>query len=88
MLFPVPPAAEQSLAIQTVTMTLTERAARMISIISVLVGLATIAVVLRIYARLKLRLMVKIDDYLCIGAMLCLLGMLTELILCKCNTML
>lgn len=69
-------------------MALTERASRMITIISVLVGLATIAVVLRIYARLKLRLKVKIDDYLCIGAMVCLLGMLTELILCKCVTIL
>ena len=64
-------------------MALTDRGLHMIVIVSVLVGLATIAVGLRILARLRLRLNVGIDDHLCVVALVCLYGMLIELILCK-----
>lgn len=62
---------------------LTDRAARMITVVSILVALATMAVALRIYARLKLRLKIQTDDYLCVGALVCLHGMLIELAFCE-----
>lgn len=56
----------------------------MIIIVTVLVALATVAVVLRMIARVRLRLKFGIDDYLCLIALVCLYGMLIELILCEC----
>ncbi|KAI9743773.1 MAG: hypothetical protein M1818_002506 [Claussenomyces sp. TS43310] len=53
----------------------------MIRVVSVLVGLATIAVVLRIVARLKTRMKFGTDDYLCFVGIVFLYGMLIELIL-------
>lgn len=60
-----------------------ERGWKMIIIVSVLVGLATIATVLRVVARLKRRINIEIDDYLCFTALFLLYGMLVQLILCK-----
>lgn len=68
-------------------MTLTERGAHMVAIISVLVGLATLAVGLRMYARLKMGLRVQIDDYLCLVAWVCLISMFVELVLCEYYTL-
>ena len=63
-------------------MTLTKRGIDMVTIVSALVGLATVSVALRFAARMKLRLKFEVDDWLCLGALVCLLGMLVELILC------
>ncbi|BDD56021.1 hypothetical protein MPDQ_003243 [Monascus purpureus] len=57
------------------------RGLEMIGIISALVGVATIAVILRIIARLKRRLHFGVDDYLCFTALVLLYGMFVELIL-------
>ncbi|OBT70576.1 hypothetical protein VF21_10334, partial [Pseudogymnoascus sp. 05NY08] len=57
-----------------------ERGWKMIIIVSVLVGLATIATVLRVFARLKRRVKIEIDDYLCFTALFLLYGMLVQLI--------
>lgn len=65
-------------------MTLTERGSRMIIIVTVLVALASVAVILRVMARVRLRLKFGIDDYLCLIALVLLYGMLIELILCEC----
>lgn len=54
----------------------------MIRIVTALVALATLAVVLRIVARLKRRLDFGLDDYLCFAALLLLYGMFIELMLC------
>lgn len=54
----------------------------MIIIVAVLVGLATIATALRLVARLKRRVNIEIDDYLCFTALFLLYGMLVQLILC------
>ena len=56
----------------------------MIIIVSVLVGLATISAILRLYARYKLRVRIEADDYLCFTALFLLYGMLIQLILCEC----
>ena len=64
-------------------MALTKRGADMITIVSALVALATLSVALRFAARMKLRLNFQIDDWLCLVALVALLGMLVELILCK-----
>lgn len=56
----------------------------MIIIVSVLVGLATISAILRVYARFKLRVRIEADDYLCFTALFLLYGMLIQLILCGC----
>jgi hypothetical protein len=53
-----------------------------IEIVSVLVGLATIAVIFRIFARIKRRAGFDIDDYLCFAALAFLFSMFIELILC------
>ena len=55
----------------------------MIVIVSVLVFLATLAVVMRLLARKKLRMKLGSDDYLCVVALVCLWGMLVELALCE-----
>jgi len=55
----------------------------MIIIVSVLVGLATVAVLARVFARFKLGVRLQIDDYLCFGALFWLFGMYIELVLCK-----
>ena len=55
----------------------------MIIIVTVLVGLATIATVLRVFARLKRRVKIEIDDYLCFTALFLLYGMLVQLIFCE-----
>lgn len=55
----------------------------MIRIVSVLVGLATLSAILRVIARIKIRMKFGIDDYLCFGGMVFLYGMLIELILCE-----
>lgn len=60
-----------------------ERGWKMIIIVAVLVGLATIATVLRVVARLKRRVNIEIDDYLCFTALFLLYGMLVQLILCE-----
>ncbi|KAF4125908.1 integral membrane protein [Geosmithia morbida] len=62
-------------------MGLTGRGTHMVTVVSLLVALATLAVGLRLYARLKLRLKVQLDDYLCMGAWVCLIAMFIELIL-------
>jgi hypothetical protein len=64
-------------------MALAERGRQMITIVAVLVSLASMAVVLRIFARLKLRLKFAIDDYLCFSAMGFMYGMFVELVLCE-----
>lgn len=69
-------------------MALAERGKQMIIIVAVLVALASIAVLLRIYVRLKLRLGFAIDDYLCFATLFFLYGMLVELVLCECETIL
>lgn len=56
----------------------------MIIIVTVLVGLATVAAILRLYARFKLRVRIEIDDYLCFTALFFLYGLLIQLILCGC----
>ena len=61
-----------------------EREWKMIIIVSVLVGLATISAILRVYARFKLRVRIEADDYLCFTALFLLYGMLIQLILCGC----
>ncbi|KFX92796.1 hypothetical protein O988_07117 [Pseudogymnoascus sp. VKM F-3808] len=58
-----------------------ERGWRMIIIVAVLVGLATIATVLRIVARLKRRVKIEMDDYLCFIALFLLYGMFVQLVL-------
>lgn len=55
----------------------------MIIIVAVLVGLATVATVLRLFARLKRRVNIEIDDYLCFTALFLLYGMLVQLVLCE-----
>lgn len=60
-----------------------EREWKMIMIVSVLVGLATVASILRLYARFKLRVRIEADDYLCFTALFLLYGMLIQLILCE-----
>lgn len=54
----------------------------MISIVTVLVSLAFLAVILRIVARFKRKVHFGVDDYLCFACMLLLIGMLIELSLC------
>lgn len=63
-------------------MTVTSQGWEMIRIVTALVALATLAVVLRIVARLKRRLDFGLDDYLCFAALLLLYGMFIELMLC------
>lgn len=58
----------------------------MIIIVAVLVGLSTVAAITRIFARLKLRVKLEMDDYLCFAGVLLLYGMLIELILCEYET--
>ncbi|KAJ4152980.1 hypothetical protein LMH87_009495 [Akanthomyces muscarius] len=62
-------------------MALTSRGVHMIVIVSVLVFLATLAVVMRLLARKKLRMKLGSDDYLCVVALVCLWGMMVELAL-------
>ncbi|EHA21465.1 hypothetical protein CBS115989_6283 [Aspergillus niger] len=57
----------------------TSRGAEMISIVTVLVSLAFLAVILRIVARFKRKVHFGVDDYLCFACMLLLIGMLIEL---------
>lgn len=59
----------------------------MIIIVSVLVGLATISAILRLFARYKLRVRIEADDYLCFTALFLLYGMLIQLILCGCASL-
>jgi hypothetical protein len=67
-------------------MALAERGKEMIIIVAVLVALASIAVLLRVYVRLKLHIGFAIDDYLCFATLFFLYGMLVELVLCECDT--
>ncbi|KFZ12073.1 hypothetical protein V501_04395 [Pseudogymnoascus sp. VKM F-4519 (FW-2642)] len=62
-------------------MAISEREWKMIIIVSVLVGLATISAILRLFARYKLRVRIEADDYLCFTALFLLYGMLIQLIL-------
>lgn len=64
-------------------MVVSGRGWKMITIVTVLVGLATFAVILRIYARFKLHIRIQTDDYLCFAALFFLYGMLVQLILCE-----
>lgn len=68
---------------KTPIMVLAERGREMITIVAVLVSLASIAVLLRIVVRFKLRLGFGIDDYLCFAAMGFMYGMFVELVLCE-----
>lgn len=62
-------------------MTVTSRGREMICIVSVLVGLALISVILRVFARLKRRVGFGMDDYLCFVSTILLIAMLIELVL-------
>ncbi|KAE8144630.1 hypothetical protein BDV25DRAFT_166379 [Aspergillus avenaceus] len=64
-------------------MPVTSRGREMICIVSVLVGLALISVILRVFARLKRRVGFGMDDYLCFISIALLVAMLVELILCE-----
>lgn len=64
-------------------MVVSVRGWKMITIATALVGLATFAVILRIYARFKLHIRIQTDDYLCFAALFFLYGMLVQLILCE-----
>ena len=64
-------------------MALAQRGREMITIVAVLVGLASIAVLLRIWVRIRRGLDFAIDDYLCFAAMFFMYGMLVELVLCE-----
>lgn len=64
-------------------MTLDKRAQETITVVSVLVALATIALAMRMCARFRLAVKVGWDDYLCIAALFFLYSMLVELSLCK-----
>jgi hypothetical protein len=55
----------------------------MIAIVSVLVGLSVLAVILRVFARIKRRVKLGVDDYLCFLSIVMLIAMEVELILCK-----
>ncbi|KFY18417.1 hypothetical protein V493_08634 [Pseudogymnoascus sp. VKM F-4281 (FW-2241)] len=55
-----------------------EREWKMMIIVSALVGLATIAAILRLYARFKLHVRIEADDYLCFTALFLLYGMLIQ----------
>lgn len=55
----------------------------MIAIVSVLVGLSVLAVILRVFARIKRRVKLGVDDYLCFLSIIMLISMEIELILCK-----
>ncbi|KAA8648461.1 uncharacterized protein ATNIH1004_004346 [Aspergillus tanneri] len=62
-------------------MSITSRGGEMISIVSVLVGVALITVIMRVFARLKRRVGFGVDDYLCFLSMVLLIAMLIELAL-------
>lgn len=62
---------------------ITSRGAEMIAIVSVLVALAFLAVLMRIFARFKRQVRFGLDDYLCFFSMIVLFSMLIELALCK-----
>lgn len=55
----------------------------MIAIVSVLVALAFLAVLMRVFARLKRQVRFGLDDYLCFFSIIVLFSMLIELALCK-----
>ena len=59
-----------------------QRGYAMIGIITALIGLSTIAVILRIIARMRRRIHLGTDDYLAIASLVLLYGMYIELILC------
>lgn len=63
-------------------MALTQQGTQIIAVVSMLAGLASAAVGLRMYARVKLGVRVGIDDHLCLVAWACLVAMLVELVLC------
>lgn len=64
-------------------MVLTARGGEIIAIVSVLVGVSFIATLLRVWARLKRRVPFGMDDYLCFAAMVLLIAMEIELVLCR-----
>lgn len=55
----------------------------MIAVVSVLVGLSVLAVILRVFARIKRRVKLGVDDYLCFLSLVMLISMEIELILCE-----
>lgn len=55
----------------------------MIAIVSVLVALAFLAVLMRVFARFKRQVRFGLDDYLCFFSIIVLFSMLIELALCK-----
>lgn len=61
----------------------TSRGAEMIAIVSVLVALAFLAVLMRVFARFKRQVRFGLDDYLCFFSIIVLFSMLIELALCK-----
>lgn len=67
-------------------MVLTSRGGEIIAIVSVLVGISFIATILRAWARLKRRVPFGMDDYLCFLAMVLLIAMEIELVLCQYHT--
>lgn len=66
-----------------IKMAITSRGKSMIAIVSVLVGLSVLAVILRVFARIKRRVKLGVDDYLCFLSIVMLIAMEIELVLCK-----
>ncbi|KAM0097231.1 hypothetical protein ACP6JE_008263 [Aspergillus fumigatus] len=62
-------------------MAITSRGKSMIAIVSVLVGLSVLAVILRVFARIKRRVKLGVDDYLCFLSIVMLIAMEIELVL-------
>lgn len=56
---------------------------KMIEIVTVLVALYLISVVMRVFARIKRRVRLGVDDYLSILSMVLMIAMLIQLGLCK-----
>lgn len=56
---------------------------KMIEIVTVLVALCLISVVMRVFARIKRRVRLGVDDYLSILSMVLMIAMLIQLGLCK-----
>jgi preprotein translocase subunit SecF len=64
-------------------MALSEKGSETVRTVAALIALSFIAVVLRVFARLKRRVGLGVDDYLCFLSMFLLLGMLIQLVLCE-----
>jgi hypothetical protein len=69
--------------IAEIIMATSARGWQMIEIVTVLVALCLISVVMRVFARIKRRVGLGVDDYLSILSMVLMIAMLIELCLCK-----